>query len=808
MKYLKFSTINYKTLLFTLVITVNTSIAQTPAFQWVKTFGSVQQDYINDMAIDKNGFIYVLGTFSDTLNANPNDSLFPIANNVLQFNADSNQIVNMGYGYAQLFFAKFNAQGNAIWVKNLGSTSTEFAQSIVIDHTGNIIISGNGYNNISLNPNDTVSLLNLPTNFVGFLGKFDINGNLLWKTHYSYIDLPLAPGEAPYTQGIYFPEIVCTSDNQLMIAGFMSGNFVVAHNEVVIDTIFAGSYKGMLMKLNENGFPVFENFFSTFGPNAFGPDITSIAINSNDEVVITGSFTDTIEFVSGNPSSTLIQPDYAFGQRMFFTKFSSAGTFIWAKTIEGYTYTHGNDIVFDAYNNMYITGFVGPQPNFIFTLPLTDFDPDTATYEIPRYTFNTSEKSAFLASYTNNGAIRWAHWFYGANYDTFLGGEVDGEELVIDGAGRIYMAGTTRCKILDVNPGVPVVPLTPGTNALNSPPNPYILRFTTDGNYLAQRIFYAETGWAQINEMVTDSAGQLFSAGYFTNNYQFNYTNAATNTSLNSDSSSWWIPAAQDMFLTKHNTCINRTYINHQLCAGDSILFNGYWLKKSGTYPKFISTSSNCENIEILKLTVLPNYEVNQTHQLCNGDSITINTITYTQTGNYSQLLVSSLGCDSIINITLFIDTLQAQISNAGQTLSAINFPTNVTFQWLDCDDNFNAILNQTDSVFYVINDGNYALLVAQNGCVDTSDCYNVSTVNSIELTNSFIKVFPNPADKKLIIQMKEMSGKVYLYSSIGKLIFENEITNNNVEINTTDFANGVYLLQSNNEQIKVIIQH
>jgi hypothetical protein len=314
------------------------------------------------------------------------------------------------------------------------------------------------------------------------------------------------------------------------------------------------------MKLNTNGIPVFEHFMETKSQIPYYVNITSCAINSNDEVVITGDYHDTLEIVSGNPLATLILPDYAFGGRMFFAKFSSTGTFIWAKEIEGHANTSGLDIVFDAYDNMYITGIVGYQPNFIPTLPLTDFDPDTSTYEIPRYTYNTVQDNAFIASYTDNGAIRWAHWLYGPDSDTGISGDVQGLELAIDCAGRLYMSGTTRCKIVDVDPASPIVPLTPGTNAFNSPPNPYILRYTTDGNYLSQRIFYSGLGKAQINEMVTNTNGELYCAGHFTNDYQFNYTNSTTTTiSLNSDTAIWFPFYAQDMFLTKHATCINRT---------------------------------------------------------------------------------------------------------------------------------------------------------------------------------------------------------------------------------------------------------
>ena len=807
MIHLNFHCMKCKLVLIVLVLSFSNANAQIPAFQWVKTFGSIRQDYISDMAIDKNGFLYVLGTFSDTLHANPSDPLFPIINNVLEFNADSNQIVNIGNGASQLFFAKLDPQGNAVWVKNLGSLGFETSNAIVIDNSGNIIISGNGPNNVNLNPADPAAQLNLSTNFVGYIGKFDTDGNFLWKTHFTYIDLPLAPGEEPYYNNILFSDIDCTSDNQLIITGAISGNFIVAHNEVIIDTIYPGKYKGLLMKLNENGIPVFENYMKIIGPTPWGLSLAAIGINSNDEVVITGSFVDTLEIVSGNPASTLILPDYAFGSRMFFTKFSSTGTFIWAKVIEGHANTAGFDIVFDAYDNMYITGLVGQQPSLILELPVTDFDPDTSTYEIPRFTVRSGD-IAFIASYTDGGAIRWAHWLYGPDYDTGLNGDVVGLELALDCAGRLYMSGTTRCKILDVDPGTPVVPLTPGTNAFNSPPNPYILRYTTDGNYLSQRIFYSGPGWAQINAMVSDTNGFLFTAGYFTHGFQFNYTNSLTNTSLNSDTTLWFYLGAQDMFLTKHATCINRTNIYNQICAGDSVFYNGYWLKHTGVYPKFVSTNGNCENVEVLNLMVTPVSETSQTINLCAGETFSIGNQTYNQSGIYESTFTTQAGCDSLVTTNLTIDTLNASIVLNNNVFTALNIPQNAQLQWLNCDADFAIINGATNPTFTAFSNGNYALETTSGNCRDTSNCVLFSSLGIHSITSNQFKVYPIPADETLIIEREFSNLPIRILDAQGRLIFETTSNSKRMEIDVRLFQSGLYFMQSENASKPFTILH
>jgi hypothetical protein len=210
-----------------------------------------------------------------------------------------------------------------------------------------------------------------------------------------------------------------------------------------------------------------------------------------------------------------------------------------------------------------------------------------------------------------------------------------------------------------------------------------------------------------------------------------------------------------------------------------------------------------------LNLTILQPSNTAQNISLCAGDSIQVGNNFYAQTGVYQNVLTAINGCDSTVTTTLFIDTLQAQISNSGQTLSAISFPANATFQWLNCDNSFTEILNQTDSVFYVMNDGNYALLVAQNGCVDTSSCYNVSIVNSIEVTNDFLKVFPNPAKEEFYISIPLINNLVSLsiVDTKGQLIKELPVKQSNMMID--DLTPGIYFIKyqtkSNVEYCKIM---
>ncbi|MFO7669071.1 MAG: MopE-related protein [Bacteroidales bacterium] len=128
--------------------------------------------------------------------------------------------------------------------------------------------------------------------------------------------------------------------------------------------------------------------------------------------------------------------------------------------------------------------------------------------------------------------------------------------------------------------------------------------------------------------------------------------------------------------------------------------------------------------------------------------------IVYTTSGIIIAVIPNSEGCDSTITINLTIQTVDVSVMQNGDTLTAD--VSHSTYQWLDCNDNYKTILNETDRSFVASTDGNYAVEVTQNGCVDTSLCYSV-IVSEIPAENTFsesILIFPNPTEGKFHIDL------------------------------------------------------
>lgn len=76
---------------------------------------------------------------------------------------------------------------------------------------------------------------------------------------------------------------------------------------------------------------------------------------------------------------------------------------------------------------------------------------------------------------------------------------------------------------------------------------------------------------------------------------------------------------------------------------------------ESGIYTTTFKTTSGCDSIYTLDLTIHPKVNTIESHKSCNSYTWPLNGITYFKTGTYSYTLSSSNGCDSVILLELEI---------------------------------------------------------------------------------------------------------------------------------------------------------
>lgn len=116
-----------------------------------------------------------------------------------------------------------------------------------------------------------------------------------------------------------------------------------------------------------------------------------------------------------------------------------------------------------------------------------------------------------------------------------------------------------------------------------------------------------------------------------------------------------------------------------------------------------------------------------------------------TSSGVVTDTLLNSNGCDSLVRQEVTIPVVNTSISLSQLTLSATS-PLATAYQWLDCDNGFSAIPGANQASFQPSVNGNYAVLVTEGSCSDTSGCLSVMGVSVHEQPNTLaFKLYPNP---------------------------------------------------------------
>jgi len=105
-----------------------------------------------------------------------------------------------------------------------------------------------------------------------------------------------------------------------------------------------------------------------------------------------------------------------------------------------------------------------------------------------------------------------------------------------------------------------------------------------------------------------------------------------------------------------NNPCTpTTTDVSLSICEGESILLGGAQQTESGIYTDVFITSQGCDSTVNTNLSINPIDKVTKEHDLCPGGSIQIGSSTYSQQGLYVDTLQAITGCDSIVTSVIFM---------------------------------------------------------------------------------------------------------------------------------------------------------
>jgi hypothetical protein len=120
------------------------------------------------------------------------------------------------------------------------------------------------------------------------------------------------------------------------------------------------------------------------------------------------------------------------------------------------------------------------------------------------------------------------------------------------------------------------------------------------------------------------------------------------------------------------------------------------------------------------------------------------------------------------------------------------------TYQWLDCTNNFALIVGETSQSFTATSNGNFAVIVTENNCTDTSSCINITGIGINEMMGSFnITISPNPSSGSFFVSSgnEGQLKTIEIVNFLGEVVAVKKTTNSISEFDVSELK-GVFLVR------------
>jgi hypothetical protein len=241
--------------------------------------------------------------------------------------------------------------------------------------------------------------------------------------------------------------------------------------------------------------------------------------------------------------------------------------------------------------------------------------------------------------------------------------------------------------------------------------------------------------------------------------------------------------------------------------ACDSLVWidgNTYYANNN-TATHILTNVAGCDSLVTLDLTVNDANTGIDVQTAC-FSYLWIDGNTYTSNNNTAtHTLSNAAGCDSVVTLDLTINTVDVSVTVNSITLTATL--SGASYQWVDCANSYAIIAGETNQSFTPTINGDYAVIIDDGTCVDTSLCYLVTGVeiNDDEISSAIV-IYPNPSNGNFMLEMnntKENNIQIEIHDIAVKLIYATAVNDKIIkqQLNMEKEANGLYFLTLTSDQ-------
>lgn len=713
-----------------------------------------------------------------------------------------------------------------VWAQPLNGTSNQTVTDIAIDAFGNYIVIGNFEGVMDLDPSaNSVQVTSAGQNDV-FIAKYNPDGFFMWEYHFGNTEQDFAWDLAVDVLG------------NIYVAGEVRGAIDFDNNSETPETTNTGTGGyGFLLKLSSGGGFVWNKQWEGTGGNI--NKIKQIALDSTGNIVVAG------ETQNGNldldPGAPLVEVDG--NHRIFYEKLTASGNLVWAKTLVGYSTYDAiiTELKLDPFNNIFINGYFQS---------ILDFDPGAGTTE-----FNgNGPADGFIAKYNSTGDFVWVKTVFNSS------GAVYFNDMDIDGNGNLIITGSYTYTT-DFNPDAIEVYELSTSGFL---PRAFLLKLNANGIFdwvldLTSQV--ESTG----NQVSFNSDNEIMVAGYYNNatpdlnpdpnNEYFatqfgaqdafiskfdgtgNFIYANSIGSIGQDkytvlknipNTSQYITGGIfeatidldpnvgvnnltstqviDAFIALYSECSQQT-VNAEAIGCGEYNWNGTYYTESGLYTQTLISSTGCDSIVNLDLMIASATSSSQTVFACNSYNILDQVLTASD--DYVLITENQYGCDSLIFLTLTIDELPSlEIAESDNMLTCTS---GESYQWYICSGKGETtIIEGANSNTYSPGvSGSYTVFVTNGSCEEYAPCFDFTYIGVDEWTMSELVLFPNPSTRSVnvrstgLLQSKQMS----IFDVSGRLVQQLKCNANTQTIDISELTAGVYIVQVPGHSSQVLVK-
>lgn len=336
--------------------------------------GSQGAEDVNAIEVDGDNNVYVSGMLGGKIDFDPSSAV---------------QEHSPSYSSA-MFLSKYSSIGDLIWTK-VFYKGVGIIKSIIVKNQDLYICGAIDSETDFDFSSNIASIYNVFADLC-FVAKYDTAVNFYWvKSMYR----GTIPAYLASWGSHYAPHLELGTNNELFMAFSFQGGLAV-------DSVLSWAKKDYgnsgiaIVKLDTAGRAF---WLKTARSSGAYPLVTDIGIDNNNNIYITGSFTDSIDFETSHDTINFQQNEKA--RKVFTVKYDSSGNFIWVNSINAeQTYSSfcmPLSLAIDNNAGIYITGYFEGYPTLVSKTAIIRID---------------KRASMFIVQYDSSGNVLYPNFFH------------------------------------------------------------------------------------------------------------------------------------------------------------------------------------------------------------------------------------------------------------------------------------------------------------------------------------------------------------------------------------------------------------